>query len=185
MNRKVQTTTWLDFLTYILLPLVIIGNSYSIISTLMHSKLELYTVLIAIVEIFFVIFYAYTIYRTHKRSEVAPKLLYILFWLTALQTSADFANTECINKGYNFFLMFALYLFFCYVIWIRTNQVYLEKRKDLFISKNALKNTYRCSKCKRLVPNGKECPNCKKEKKEEKVEKEEKKVDKRSTEKEK
>ena len=57
MNKKVQTTTWLDLLTYIILPLVIIGNTWNVITTLLYSKLEIYTILITIVEIFFIVFY--------------------------------------------------------------------------------------------------------------------------------
>ncbi len=178
MNKKVQTTTWLDLLTYIILPLVIIGNTWNVITTLLYSKLEIYTILITIVEIFFIVFYGYTLYRTHQRSEIAPKLLTGLFWITSFQTSAEFANTECINKGYNFFLMFAIYLLFCYIVWVRTNQVYLEKRMDLFKNKSSLKTIHRCEKCKRLIPNGKDCPHCK-------TSEEKKKVDKKVTEKEK
>lgn len=174
MRRSIQSTLWLDFLTYIALPIVfLLGIFHIIVFVLPQMTWDLYVIITLLIEIAFLIFYGYTVYHAHKRTKRAYYLLRILVWVTAIRTSLDFANTECINKGYNFFLMFAIYFVACYIIWVHTNEIYLEKRKDLFGRLDALKNHYRCKKCKSLVLVGENCPHCEKEKIEEDAKKEE------------
>lgn len=163
MKKRIQSTIWLDLLTYIILPLVVLKSSWNIISSISYLKWNLYTIVLMIVEVSLIVFYSLTVYHSHKRTALAPKLLRALFWITAIQASFDFANTEQINKGYNLFLTFGLYFAACYVVWIRTNEVYLENRKEIFGKESTLKKNYRCPNCKRLVPIGKDCPHCKKD----------------------
>ncbi len=187
MNKKIQSTIWLDLLTYIILPLVILVSTINIFTTIFHITWQVYTIVLMLVEISLTIFYAVTVYHTHKRTSLAPKLLRALFWVTAIQTSFEYANTQQINKGYNIFIAFAIYFAICYVVWIRTNETYLENRMDIFGKESSLKKNYRCPECKRLVPIGKDCPNCtKKESKPKKdaVKEKENKIDKKSTKKE-
>lgn len=196
MKKKIQSTIWLDLITYIILPLIVIGSSWNLFFAIFHMKWGLYSTVMVIVEISLTIFYGLTVYQTHKRTALAPKLLRALFWITAFQASFEFANTEYMNKGYNLFLMFGIYFAACYIVWIRTNETYLQNRMDIFGREHSLKKNYRCEKCKRLVPLGMECPHCKnlekespeketKEKNEKKVvEKEEKTTEKKESKKE-
>lgn len=161
MNKKIQSTIWLDLLTYIILPLIVLGNAWNILHVIFHMKWTLYATIMLIIEIALIIFYSITVYHSHKRTSLAPKLFRAIFWVTSFQASFSFANTEHINKGYNLFLMFGIYFVACYIVWIRTNETYFEKRMGIFGKESTLKKNYRCPKCKRLVPNGKDCPHCK------------------------
>ena len=181
--KKIQSTIWLDLLTYIILPLVVLGSTWAVLHTIFHMKWTPYTTIMMVIEISLIIFYSLTAYHSHKRTLLAPKLFRALFWITSFQASFDFANTEHINKGYNLFLMFGIYFAACYIVWIRTNEAYLQNRIDIFGKETSLKKNYRCEKCKRLVPIGQDCPYCKKktevsETKETKLKKKEKKSDK-------
>lgn len=187
MNKKIQSTIWLDLLTYIILPLIVIGNAWNISHVIFHMKWTLYATIMLVIEIALIVFYSITVYHSHKRTSLAPKLFDAIFWVTSFQASFSFANTQHINKGYNLFLMFGIYFVVCYIVWVRTNEIYLEKRKDIFGKENALKKNYRCPDCKRLVPIGKDCPHCKENITKEKENKKKEKVDdkKKVTEKEK
>ncbi len=183
--KKVQSTIWLDLLTYIILPLIILGSTWNIINIIPKMEWKVYTVVMMGIEISLLLFYIFIVYHSHKRTALAPKLLRALFWVTAIQAGFEYANTQHINKGYNLFLVFGIYFVICYIVWIRTNEVYIEKRKDIFGKNNTLKKNYRCEKCKRLVPIGKDCPHCSQEKIENKQEKESKKEKKENKESEK
>ncbi len=159
--KKIQSTIWLDLLTYIILPLVVLGSLWNVLHTIFHMKWTLYATIMMVIEISLIVFYSLTAYHGHKRTLLAPKLFRALFWITSFQASFNFANSEHINKGYNLFLMFGIYFAACYIVWIRTNETYLQNRIDIFGRENSLKKNYRCEKCKRLVPIGQECPHCK------------------------
>ncbi len=130
--KKVQSTVWLDILTYILLPIVVVIGVWNTLRVMRHIDWDFFEVSMMLVEIALLVFYGYTAYYTHKRDKKAYLLLQILFWVTALRASIDFANTRMVNNQDNFLIEFCLYLGICYLAWILPNNVYLQKRKAIF-----------------------------------------------------
>ncbi len=132
MKKKVYTTSWLDFITYIAIPIVLLLGLINVVKTMFSMSFTFYTISMMLIEIVFLIFYGVTAYYTHKRYHKAYNLLLLFFWVTAIRAAFDFANTQTVNTGDNFFLEFALYLGICYLAWILPNKSYLAKRKEIF-----------------------------------------------------
>lgn len=162
MKKEFQTTVWLDILTYIILPLVTILGTIGVIKNLLYSSFNLEFFIYFLLEVVLLIFYGYTFYNSYKRTKQGYNLLRILMVISAIMAALDFANTESFNKGYNFILVFVIYLIAAAIIWIYPNLIYLKNRKELFKNKSTLKFTEKCSKCKRMYLKGKSCPKCEK-----------------------
>ncbi len=136
MKKEVLTTVWLDVLTYILIPIVLLLGVISVFRTMIHITFEFYPMLMMLIEIVLLIFYGVTAYYSHKKDKKAMELLSLLTWVTAVQVSLDFANTRAMNNGDNFVLACFFYLAACYFLWIIPNRIYFQKRKSLFVNES-------------------------------------------------
>ena len=138
--KKVQTTAWLDLLTYILIPIIGIIGVLNIFRASTHIDWEFYSMFSLISEIILLLFYGGTAYYTHKRDKKAYFLLQFLIVIAAIRASIDFANTRNFNNGDNFIVEFILYFGICFIAWIYPNYIYLKKRKNLFVSRKSKDN---------------------------------------------
>ncbi len=136
MKKKVQTTSWLDTIIYIIIPIIMILGGIRLIRGIVHFSFTIPYIISFLLEILFLFYYGYIAYYVHKRDKRSYFLLLSLVWLSAIQTSLDVANTRTINDGNNFFLVFAIYLGICYIVWIYPNQIYFKKRQNLFQKTN-------------------------------------------------
>lgn len=162
MKKEYQSTIWLDVLTYIILPFIIIFGTIGVIRGLLYETFNFEFFVYVLLEISLLAFYGCTFYNSYKRTKLGYNLLRILMVISAIMAATDFANTESYNNGYNFVLVFIFYLVAAGFIWIYPNEIYLRKRKELFKNKSNFKFINECDKCNRLYPKGKSCPSCSK-----------------------
>lgn len=162
MKKELQTTIWLDLLTYVIIPFVLLIGTIDIIRALLYGVFNLEFFVFLLIEVVFLMFYAYTFYNSYKRTKDAYVLFRILIFITAIRAGLDYANTQNINNGDSFILAFLGYFAIVAIVWIYPNEIYFKKRKDIFSNKSTLKFTKRCENCKRIYFINKECPKCSK-----------------------
>ncbi len=132
MKNKVYTTFWIDAITYIVIPIILLLGTINVITNIFSMSFHFYNIIVTIIEIIFLVFYGTVAYYTHKRYKKAYSLFGLLIWVTAIRAAFEFANTRAVNDGDNIFLMFGLYLVVAYFVWVLPNKAYLEKRKEIF-----------------------------------------------------
>jgi hypothetical protein len=160
MNKELKTTVWLDLLTYLLLPFVILFGIIEIVRGLLYGVFSLGFMGYLILELAIIGFYVYTFYHARKRNKQAFNLFRILIVISAVRAGLDYATTQNANNGHNFILILIAYLVIAGIAWVYPNEIYFKKRKDLFINDDKLKFTEKCEKCKRIYSKGKKCPKC-------------------------
>jgi uncharacterized protein (DUF983 family) len=141
MKKEIRTTLWLDLLTYIIIPIVILLGTIGVIRSLLYGMFSFEFFVFLFIEIAFLVLYGYTFYHAYNRNKEGYTLFRLLILLTAVRAGMDFANTQNINEGHNFVLAFLGYIVVATIAWIYPNELYFKKRKDLFINKSKLKYT--------------------------------------------
>lgn len=160
MKKEIKTTLWLDLLTYIIIPFVLLIGSINIIRALLYGVINIHFFIFLFIEVAFLTFYGFTFYHSYKRNKDAYMLLRLLILITSIQAGLDFANTQNINSGHSFILSLLGYLIVIAIVWIYPNEIYFKNRKNLFVNKSTLNFINRCSKCKKFYLNAEECPKC-------------------------
>jgi len=140
MKGEKKTTLWLDILTYILIPLVVIIGGYQLIGTILTGDVVGGRAwLFVFFEAAFLLLHIYTVYHVYQRNRSAYFLLRFLIVATAIRAAIEYANTRNANTDQNFLLIFLGYLAVCAVFWVYPNEIYFRARKHLFLGKNAVK----------------------------------------------
>ena len=138
MKKKYMTTYWMDLLTYIILPFISVVATYRVIRTLLFDAFSWNLLLMLIIELLFIGLYIMTILQSHKRNKLALICFRVLVIATSLRAAYDFAFSGV--SDYGTVISFVGYLLVCGLVWIYPNEIYFEKRKELF--KNNSKITF-------------------------------------------
>ena len=136
MKGEKKTTVWLDTLTYLLIPLVVIIGGWQLIASIVSGNVPGSAWLLIILEVLYLLFHIYTVYHVYHRNKSAYFLLRILIVVTAVRTALEYANTRNTNTGQSFILLFLGYLAVCAILWVYPNELYFKARKHLFGIKN-------------------------------------------------
>ena len=142
-NKNIKSTIWLDFLTYIFMPLFILINSNELLNR-MGSK----NILLILFLIFTIIYSTFTLYNSAKKNKLSYYLLYIFVFISMISISLYIVSCMKLTNIWYILEIFGA----TSILWIIPNYIYLYKRYEIFKHRVSTAHIKKCPGCNRIIP---------------------------------
>ena len=147
-NKNVISTIWLDFLTYIFMPLYILINSTELLNRIGSKNIWIITYLIVTI-----VYSIVTLWNSAKKNRLSYYLLYIFVFISMISISLYIVTSmKLSNISYILEIFGAVSL-----LWIVPNYIYLFKKYEVFKNRTSGPHIKKCPGCNRIIPITMEC----------------------------
>ena len=142
-NKNILSTIWLDFLTYIFMPLFILSNSNELLKRIGSKNIVL--IIFLIVTIIYSIF---TLYNSAKKNKLSYYLLYIFVFISMISISLYIVSSMKLTNIWYILEIFGGVS----ILWIIPNYIYIYKRYEIFKHRINTAHIKKCPGCNRIIP---------------------------------
>ena len=142
-NKNVLSTIWLDFLTFIFMPLFLFINSNELLKR-MGSKNIILLIFLSIT----IIYTVFTLWNSFKKNKLSYYLLYIFVFISMISISLYIVDCMKLTN-----IIYIAEIFGATsVLWIVPNYIYLFKRYEIFKHRVSSVHIKKCPGCNRIIP---------------------------------
>ena len=141
ISKKIKSSIWLDFISYIFFPFYILTLSIETLNVFNSDKVK------AIIFVFCLIYVIFIFFNQLKRNKISYYLMYSFYPLSMITIVLYFCSKLNILKLSYLIELIGL----GFVVWVLPNFIYLYKRKDMF-RKHAVAHIKKCPGCNRIIP---------------------------------
>ena len=141
ISKKIKSSIWLDFISYIFFPFYILTLSIETLNVFNSYKVK------AIIFVFCLIYVIFIFFNQLKRNKISYYLMYSFYPLSMITIVLYFCSKLNILKLSYLIELIGL----GFVVWVLPNFIYLYKRKDMF-RKHAVAHIKKCPGCNRIIP---------------------------------
>ncbi len=137
--KKMPSTSWLDFITFVYLPFYLLANVVTL-----FSGVNIYILLPTILNI---IFSLITFYFLFKRKYQAYYLLFIFIFISLFSMGINIIRKYQIHNISFIIVEYVIGI----IIWLIPNYIYIVKRRKFF-NKHHMAHIKKCPGCNRIIP---------------------------------
>lgn len=141
ISKKIKSSIWLDFISYIFFPFYILTLSIETLNVFNSDKIKAIIFVLGLIYVIFIFF------NQLKRNKISYYLMYSFYPLSMITIVLYFCSKLNILKLSYLIELIGL----GFVVWVLPNFIYLYKRKDMF-RKHAVAHIKKCPGCNRIIP---------------------------------
>ena len=151
-DKKILSTIWLDFISFIFIPFYILVNSNELFKAIKSKN-----ILLIIYLIICIIYSIILLFNLVKKNKISYYMLYIFLVLSFSSIMLYLIPKLHINNIWYIVEIIGVSL----IIWLVPNIIYLYRRQNIFKDKLPIAHIKKCPGCNRIIPvNMTSCGKC-------------------------